>query len=217
MVTIHSIAPLMTVAALLCAPGSVRAQAPTVRLGAAATPVQSTEPSVSTDDEPASGESTTDLAKKLQNPIGNLISVPFQSNTNFDVGPAQGHSGDPQHPAGHPDPPELGLEPDHAHHPAADLAALVPARSDGAVRDRPDHFFRLPFAKPAGQRLASGASARSCRSRRPATRRSAPTSGAPARPSSLVVKGPWVFGGLVNNVFSFGGTSGRRRHKIQLC
>jgi hypothetical protein len=30
-----------------------------------------------------------ELAKLAQNPIGNLISVPFQNNTNFDVGPQE--------------------------------------------------------------------------------------------------------------------------------
>jgi hypothetical protein len=37
------------------------------------------------DDAPA--ESDTNLAKKIQNPIGDLISFPFQSNTNFGYGP----------------------------------------------------------------------------------------------------------------------------------
>ncbi len=36
------------------------------------------------------GQSASDLAKKLQNPIGDLISVPFQNNTNFGVGPHGG-------------------------------------------------------------------------------------------------------------------------------
>jgi hypothetical protein len=36
------------------------------------------------------GESATDLAKKLQNPISDLINVPLQSNTNFNVGPNKG-------------------------------------------------------------------------------------------------------------------------------
>jgi len=40
---------------------------------------------------PAHAElSAEDLAKAAQNPIGNLISVPFQNNTNFDVGPQGG-------------------------------------------------------------------------------------------------------------------------------
>jgi hypothetical protein len=38
----------------------------------------------------AAGDNATELAKKLQNPIGDLISVPFQSNTNFNVGPNKG-------------------------------------------------------------------------------------------------------------------------------
>ena len=38
--------------------------------------------------ETAANEDTTELAKKLQNPIGNLISFPFQSLTNsFSDGP----------------------------------------------------------------------------------------------------------------------------------
>jgi hypothetical protein len=40
---------------------------------------------------PAHAElSTEQLAKIAQNPVGNLISVPFQNNTNFDVGPRKG-------------------------------------------------------------------------------------------------------------------------------
>lgn len=41
--------------------------------------------------QPACAEmSVEDLAKLAQNPIGNLISLPFQNNTNFDVGPQRG-------------------------------------------------------------------------------------------------------------------------------
>ena len=40
---------------------------------------------------PAQAEmSAEELAKLAQNPVGNLISVPFQNNTNFGVGPQNG-------------------------------------------------------------------------------------------------------------------------------
>jgi hypothetical protein len=38
--------------------------------------------------EAAGGSDTGDLAKAAQNPVGDLISLPFQNNTTFDVGPA---------------------------------------------------------------------------------------------------------------------------------
>ncbi len=40
---------------------------------------------------PARAEmSAEELAKLAQNPVGNLISVPFQNNTNFNFGPEKG-------------------------------------------------------------------------------------------------------------------------------
>ena len=40
---------------------------------------------------PASAEmSAEELAKLAQNPVGNLISVPFQNNTNLNFGPEKG-------------------------------------------------------------------------------------------------------------------------------
>ena len=44
--------------------------------------------------------SAEELAKLAQNPVGNLISVPFQNNTNLNVGPDNRHAEHPQHPAG---------------------------------------------------------------------------------------------------------------------
>lgn len=60
--------PLATVALLI-------AMAPLAPIVSAAEP------------EPASEQSTEDLAKKTQNPVADLISVPFQSNFNLNAGP----------------------------------------------------------------------------------------------------------------------------------
>jgi hypothetical protein len=38
----------------------------------------------------SSANDATELAKKLQNPIGDLYSIPFQNNTNFNAGPNKG-------------------------------------------------------------------------------------------------------------------------------
>ena len=39
--------------------------------------------------KPSAGaaESETELAKKTQNPVADLISIPLQNNTNFGIGP----------------------------------------------------------------------------------------------------------------------------------
>jgi hypothetical protein len=50
--------------------------------------IPQTSPSPS-GDHPASDDAT-ELAKKLQNPIGDLYSVPFQNNINFNAGPNKG-------------------------------------------------------------------------------------------------------------------------------
>ena len=73
----HSLAALAAACLLACAPA--QAQQGPVASSAAAKPADDT-----------AGESDTDLAKKLQNPIGDLYSFPFQSNTNFGVGPHPG-------------------------------------------------------------------------------------------------------------------------------
>src|SRR5262245_31162818 len=65
--------------------------------------------------KPEASEDETALAKKTQNPVADLISVPFQNNFNFNTGPRDLR---PEHPAGDSDKAYRELEPDHAHHHA---------------------------------------------------------------------------------------------------
>jgi hypothetical protein len=78
----NGLAALVAVCLLVCAPAHA----------------QQAQPSPTTD-KPAGADKSADdvgnedasaLAKKLQNPIGDLYNIPFQSNTNFNVGPHKG-------------------------------------------------------------------------------------------------------------------------------
>ena len=45
------------------------------------------------------------LREAAQNPIADLISLPFQNNTNFDIGRSREHAERPQHSTGLSSPP----------------------------------------------------------------------------------------------------------------
>jgi len=154
-------------------------------------------------------EDATALAKKLQNPIGNLYSIPFQSNTNFHYGPANGTQEllniQPVIP--------LHITPDWniitrtilpvIWQPSLQPAQTVPAGlgpttfSAFVSPSQPVHGWvwgvgpvvQLPTitSKTLGSNVWGGG------------------------PTGVVVymTGPWVTGLLVNNVWSFGGSSGR--------
>ena len=61
-----------------------------------------------------------DLREAAQNPIADLISVPFQNNTNFDIGHTGQRTERPQHPTGLSHPPQCELESDHPPDPSGD-------------------------------------------------------------------------------------------------
>ena len=65
-----------------------------VAFGPTAAHAQSTPPTggsgAAVPGDDTAGQSNTDIAKKIQNPIGDLYSFPFQSNTNFGFGPHGG-------------------------------------------------------------------------------------------------------------------------------
>jgi hypothetical protein len=60
------------------------------RLAAAIVAVTMTAAALSASGTARAEMSAEELAKLAQNPVGNLISVPFQNNTNFNVGPYSG-------------------------------------------------------------------------------------------------------------------------------
>ena len=93
--------------------------------------------------------SPEELAKLAQNPVGDLISVPFQNNTNFNVGPLQRHPEHPEHPAGHPGRDQQGLEHHHPHHRAGYLAAPAVADDRPHQRNRRHGIQCVPVAGAA--------------------------------------------------------------------
>lgn len=160
--------------------------------------------------------SDSDLAKKLQNPIGDLISVPFQNNLNFNVGPHKGAQNilniqpvipihlnrdwnlitrtimpliwSPSNDPGHSTPFGLG--------PTTFTAFLSPATPTNGWLWGAGPITQVPTATDSS--LGSSVWG--------------------IGPALVVVKtaGPIVAGVLVNNVFSVGGTSGPAGNRYSL-
>ena len=152
-------------------------------------------------------DDATALAEKLQNPVGDLISVPFQNNTNFNVGPRAGTQD------------ILNIQPVIPIHlnedwnlitrtilPLVWNPSLQPAQSVpfGLAPTAFSAFFS-PRNPVNGWIWGAG----------PVVQLPTITSKTlgsnvwGAGPAFVVVRmdSPWVYGALVNNVFSFGGTS----------
>ncbi|MDR3435321.1 transporter [Telmatospirillum sp.] len=156
----------------------------------------------------SSGDSASDLAKKLQNPIGDLYSFPFQGNTNFGVGP---HSGTQE---------ILNVQPVIPFHVSDDWNIItrtilplvwnpdmspLPSTAFGTA---PTTFsaFLSPRNPTNGWLWGVG----------PVVQ--IPTATSPTLGSSVwgggatgvlvYMNGPWVAGVLVNNVWSLGGKDG---------
>jgi hypothetical protein len=156
----------------------------------------------------AGSDSAEELAKKLQNPIGDLYTIPFQSNTNFNVGP---HKGTQE---------ILNIQPVIPIHlnedwniitrtilPVIWNPSLLPAPSVSQGTGPTTFSAFLSPSKPNdGWLWGVGPVVQ-------IPTISSPTLGSNVwgvGPALVVVKmaGPIVAGALVNNVFSLGGTSG---------
>ena len=155
----------------------------------------------------AAAESATDLAKQIQNPVGDLISLPLQYNVNFGYGPHQGT----QH--------VLNLQPVIPFHVNDDWNLITrtilpvvwnPGSSIPTVPVGTAPISFTAFLSPShdvnGWLWGVG----------PVVQLptiSSATLGSSvwgAGPSAVIVYsgGPWVAGALLNNVWSLGGTRG---------
>jgi hypothetical protein len=162
---------------------------------------------------PDTDKSATEIAKKLQNPIGDLISVPFQNNTNFDFG----HFNKTQN--------VLNIQPVIPIHITPDWNIITrtilpviaqPRLAPKAVPDFGESHFGLGntilslflsprnpgkfiwgigpvFMLPTNTDKALGPNQWG------------------AGPTGVVLRidGPWVYGALINNVWSFSGSQTR--------
>jgi hypothetical protein len=82
------LAAMCSLSAMLVVPAGASAQTATT----AASPIRVDLPLTSTplSADHSGGDDAAEIAKKLQNPVGDLISVPFTNYTNFNVGPSKG-------------------------------------------------------------------------------------------------------------------------------
>ena len=67
---------------------------------------------------PAYAQQGEDLREAAQNPIADLISLPFQNNTNFDIGRSENTQNVLNIQPVYPAPPQSELEPDHPPNPS---------------------------------------------------------------------------------------------------
>lgn len=161
---------------------------------------------------PAAAEAADEnsgLAEKLQNPIANLISVPFQNNTNFKVGPNKGTQD------------ILNIQPVIPIHVSEDwnlitrtILPLVwspsfePVEGVPPVGLGPTTFsaFLSPAEQVNGWTFGGGVIVQLPT----ITNKNLGFNVWGAGPAVVAVRmaHPWVYGLLVNTVFSFGGTSG---------
>jgi hypothetical protein len=168
---------------------------------------QSTAPAPPPDD--TSGEDATALAKKLQNPVGDLYSFPFQSNTNFNTGPHQGTQD------------ILNVQPVIPIHINDDwnvitrtILPLVWQPSFQPAQTVPFGTAPITFSaflspkNPTNGWLWAVGPAVQIPTISSATLGSNVWGAGPTA-AIVYMNGPWVAGALANNIWSFGGTPGR--------
>ncbi len=158
------------------------------------------------DADSASDESA--LAKKLQNPIGDLYSFPFQSNTNFNYGP---HNGTQENLNIQPVIP-IHINPDwtvitRTILPLVWQPSLAPAHTVPFGTGPTSFSAFLSPANPVNGWLWGVGPVIQVPTISDKTLGSNVWGGGPTA-VLVYMKGPWVAGVLGNSIWSFGGTSG---------
>ncbi|MGE0226407.1 MAG: hypothetical protein AB7F35_26640 [Acetobacteraceae bacterium] len=197
---------LVTAGAALIAAASAIAAAPSSNGLVVRTEASSHAPPPGQANDASAAENATDLAKKLQNPIGNLYSFPFQSNTNFNYGP---HRGTQEILNIQPVIP-IHISPDwniitRAILPLIWQPSLQPARTVPFGTGPTTFSAFLSPANPVNGWLWGIGPVVQIPTISDASLGSNVWG---AGPTGVLVymKGPWVAGALANNVWSFGGT-----------
>ncbi len=154
------------------------------------------------------GESTEDLQKAVQNPVANLISVPFQNNIDFGIGPFDRTRN------------TLNIQPVVPFHLSESVLLITrtifpiiiqpdistPNLEESGLGDINPSFFFAP-AKP-GKLIWGMGPTFVLPSATDRTLGSGKWSGGPGV-VALVQPGKWTFGALVSNVWSFAGQKSR--------
>src|SRR5208283_251275 len=153
----------------------------------------------------AEEQSEEELAKAAQNPIANMISLPFQNNTNFNVGPENGTQN------------ILNIQPVIPFHLGQEwnliTRTIMPVISQPAFSPGQDTQFGLgdiqfsAFLSPAKSgEFIWGVGPIVQLPTHTDDRLGSTTWGLGPTAVALRIDGPWVYGVLINNVWSLGGS-----------
>jgi hypothetical protein len=165
-------------------------------------------PSLDAPPDAPGADDASELAKKLQNPIGDLYSFPFQNNTNFNTGPHKGTQD------------ILNVQPVIPIHinqdwnvitrtilPLVWQPSLLPAQTVPFGTGPTTFSAFLSPSKPVNGWLWAIGPVFQIPTASNASLGSNVWGGGPTG-ALVYMKGPWVTGALANNVWSFGGTPG---------
>jgi hypothetical protein len=152
----------------------------------------------------AAEQSNQELAKAAQNPVANMISLPFQNNTNFNYGPQSSTQN------------ILNIQPVIPFHPSAEwnviTRTIMPLVSQPAFASGQDSQFGLgdiqfsAFLSPAKPgEIVWGVGPILQVPAHTDSRLGSPIWGLGPTAVALRIHGPWLYGALVNNIWSLGG------------